>query len=190
MAVLRDRTSRLVGEFAPGDRVPGALITRIEGTRVYLLHANQNEFIDLLDTGADVEPSQAAASAPPRHPADPTSQESERGIRKLGDRSYEIQRSTLDGFLGNMNLLARSARILPEVRDGRPAGFRLTTVAPQGPFAKIGLQNSDLIVSINGLELASAEKALEAYGKLRSATHLSLELERQGKRTTLDYSVR
>jgi general secretion pathway protein C len=190
MAVLRDRTSRSIGAFSPGDRVKGALIARIEETRVYLLHASQEEFLDLLDSPADQKPPPPALAAPTRQPAAPISPEGDRGIRKTGDRSYEIQRSTLEGFLGNMNLLAGSARILPEVRNGRPAGFRLLSVLPQGPFARLGLQPGDIIVSINGLELTSPEKAFEVYGKLRSAASLSLGLERTGKRTTLEYAIR
>ena len=54
----------------------------------------------------------------------------------------------------------RAARIVPETRDGKPAGFRLFSVRPDGPFAKIGLQNGDVISAINGLEMTSPDKAL------------------------------
>ena len=52
--------------------------------------------------------------------------------------------------------------------DGKAAGFRLFSVRPDGPFAKIGLQNSDVISAINGLEMTSPEKALEVYTKLKT----------------------
>ena len=89
-----------------------------------------------------------------------------------------------------MSLLSRSARIVPEIRDGKAAGFRLYSVRPDGPFAKIGMQNGDVISSINGLEITSPEKALEVYAKLKSASHLSLGLERNGQRITKDYTIR
>ncbi|HEX7596845.1 MAG TPA: type II secretion system protein GspC, partial [Polyangia bacterium] len=103
---------------------------------------------------------------------------------------YEIQRSTLESVLGNMSLLSRSARIVPEMRDGRAAGFRLYAVKPDGPFAKIGMTNGDIISSINGLEITSPEKALEVYAKLKSASHLTLGMERNGSKVTKDYSIR
>ena len=113
---------------------------------------------------------------------DALSAEMDRGIKKTGEHTYELQRSTLESVLGNMNLLSRSARIVPEIKDGKAAGFR--------PFAKIGMQNGDVIASINGLEITSPEKALEVYAKLKSASHLSLGLERNGQKITKDYSIR
>jgi general secretion pathway protein C len=193
-AVLRDRESKAVGAFASGDRVMGALITGIDETRLHLLHGGREEFLDLLDTetirAAAPAESSTRGPAPSAEPGHGLSRELDRGIRKVGERAFEIQRSTLEALLGNVGLLATSARITPEIRDGRTAGLRLVSVQPQGPFAKIGLQSGDVILSINGLELTSPERGFEVFGKLRSASHLSLELERARKRAVIDYSVR
>jgi len=113
-----------------------------------------------------------------------------KGIKKLGEHNYELQRGTLESVLGNMNLLSRSARIVPEMKDGKAAGFRLFAVRPDGPFAMIGMQNGDIISSINGLEITSPEKALEVYAKLKSASHLSLGMERNGQKVTKEYNIR
>src|SRR4029079_12465657 len=88
------------------------------------------------------------------------------------------------------SMLSRSARIVPEIRDGRAAGFRLFSVRPDGPFAKIGLQNGDVISAINGLELTSPDKALEVYTKLKSASHLSVGVERNGPQVPKAYNIR
>jgi general secretion pathway protein C len=193
-AVLRDRVSKAVGAFAAGELVRGALILRIDEMRVYLLNGGREEFLDLLGAEATTTTAPAESSGQdagsPTGSANGTSHELERGIRKVGERAYVIQRSTLENLLGNVNSLARSARIMPEIRDGRAAGFRLHSVLPQGPFAKIGMQNGDVIVSINGLELTSPEQGFEVYGKLKSASHLGLELERGGKRMVIEYSIR
>ena len=79
---------------------------------------------------------------------------------------------------------------MPEVRDGKAAGFRLFSVRPDGPFGKIGLQNGDVIYAINGLEMISPDKALEIYTKLKSANHLAVALERNGQKITKDYNIR
>ena len=52
------------------------------------------------------------------------------------------------------------------------------------------MQNGDIISSINGMEITSPEKALEVYSKLKSASHLSLGMERNGQKVTKDYSIR
>ncbi len=198
VAIIRDTESKSSGAFQVGDKVKGATITAIEEVRVYLDNAGKNEFLDLNDTVENAPmavattpaPTVAAAPPPPPPSSDPLSAELDQGIKKISENQYEIQRRTLESVLGNMSLLSRSARIVPEIRDGKAAGFRLYSVRPDGPFAKIGMQNGDVIASINGLEITSPEKALEVYAKLKSASHLSLGLERNGQRVTKDYNIR
>jgi general secretion pathway protein C len=190
---LRDTETKYVGAFRTGETVRGAKIIGIDETRVHLDNAGKPEFIDLLEpeapaAGAAPAPAPVAAATPPA--GDAFSAELDRGIKKTGENSYEIQRSTLESVLGNMSLLARSARIVPEMRDGKAAGFRLYSVRSDGPFAKIGMQNGDVLSAINGLEITSPEKALEVYAKLKSASHLSLGVERNGQRVTKEYSIR
>jgi general secretion pathway protein C len=191
--VLRDTETKESGAFRAGEKVKGAIVTGIDETRLHLDNGGKPEYLDLLDSetpSANTTPTPAAVSPTPSTGGDALSQELDRGIRKTGEHTYEIQRGTLESVLGNMSLLSRSARIVPEIRDGKAAGFRLYSVRPDGPFAKIGMQNGDVISSINGLEITSPEKALEVYAKLKSASHLSLGLERNGQRITKDYSIR
>jgi general secretion pathway protein C len=192
VAIIRDTEDRSMGAFGVGGKVHEAIITEIQETRIYLENAGKTEFLDLLDAAVNgpANPSPPVAAVAPQPGGDALSQEMDRGIRKTGEHSYEIQRQTLESVLGNMNLLSRSARIVPEIKDGKAAGFRLYSVRPDGPFAKIGMQNGDVIASINGLEITSPEKALEVYAKLKSASHLSLGLERNGQKVTKDYSIR
>jgi general secretion pathway protein C len=191
-ATLRDTETKFVGAFRAGEKVKGATITGIDETRVHLDNQGRQEYIDLLEIEGAVATS--TVTPPPTTTSagsgDAFSQELDRGIKKTGEHTYEIQRATLESVLGNMSLLSRSARIVPEIRDGKAAGFRLYSVRPDGPFAKIGMQNGDVLSAINGLEITSPEKALEVYAKLKSASHLSLGLERNGARITKDYSIR
>jgi general secretion pathway protein C len=190
VAIVRDTEDKSMGAFGVGSKVHTATITEILETRIYLDNGGKTEFLDLLDAANAAAPAPVAAAVTPQPGGDALSQEMDRGIRKTGEHAYEIQRQTLESVLGNMNLLSRSARIVPEIKDGKSAGFRLYSVRPDGPFAKIGMQNGDVISSINGLEITSPEKALEVYAKLKSASHLSLGLERNGQKVTKDYSIR
>jgi general secretion pathway protein C len=196
VAVVRDTEDKSLGAYGAGDKIHNAKVIGIEETRVYLDNGGKTEFLDLLEgtkgpATAVAEPQtnavsgQAAAGS-----GDALTSEMAKGIKKTGEHTYEIQRSTLESVLGNMSLLSRSARIVPEIRDGKAAGFRLYSVRPEGPFALIGMQNGDVISSINGLEITSPEKALEVYAKLKSASHLSLGLERNGAKVAKEYSIR
>jgi len=188
IAVIRDVDEKSAGPYSIGSKIREAVVSHIDDDRVYLDINGRKEYLDLLDKAPPAPGAPPPIAAAP--PADPLMAELENGIKKTGEHNYEVQRRTVDSLLGNMSLLSRSARIVPEIRDGKAAGFRLFSVRPDGPFAKIGLQNGDVISAINGLEMTSPDKALEVYTKLKSASHLSVGLERNGQKITKEYNIR
>jgi general secretion pathway protein C len=177
LAVVRDTETHGFRLVAPGDHLRGATVVDVGETRLRLDHQGRSELLDLL---------QVPALAPAPIAATPL----DRGIRQLADGSYEIERATLEALLADTPALLQAARVVPELRDGRAAGFRLHAVRPDGILARIGLRNGDVVVAVNGLPLTAPERALDAFVKLRSASHVSLSLERGGQRLTADYRIR
>jgi general secretion pathway protein C len=53
----------------------------------------------------------------------------------------------------------------------------------------LGLQDGDVIRSLNGYEFSSPERMLEAYARLRDATELRLDFTRGGQATTNKYAI-
>ncbi|HVU53339.1 MAG TPA: type II secretion system protein GspC [Polyangia bacterium] len=189
IAIIRDTEQKSSGPYSIGMKIRDATITDISETRVDLDVNGREEYIELFDKGP--APAAAApAAAAPAPSGDPLAAELQKGIKKTGENNYEVQRGTVDSLLNNMSALSRAARIVPELKDGRAAGFRLFSVRPDGPFALIGLQNGDVISSINGLEMNSPDQALMVYTKLKSASHLSVGLERNGQKITKEYNIR
>jgi general secretion pathway protein C len=188
MAIIRDTEQKSAGPYSIGSKVREATITDISETRVDLEISGRKEYLELFDKGPGAAP--AAVAAAPTPSGDPLTAELQKGVKKTGEHTYEVQRGTVDSLLGNMSALSRAARIVPEIKDGRAAGFRLFSVRPDGPFAMIGLQNGDVISAINGLEMSSPDQALMVYTKLKSASHLSVGLERSGQKITKEYNIR
>jgi len=188
VAIIRDNDAKSAGPHNVGSTIRDATIEDIEEDKVYLdFGAGRHEYLDLLDRP---QPAGAPAPVASNTPADPLAAELDKGIKKLGENNYEVQRGTVDALLGNMGALAKGARIVPETKDGKPAGFRLFSIRPDGPFAKIGLLNGDVVSAINGLEMNSPDQALLAYTKLKTANHLSVAIERNGQKITKDYNIR
>jgi general secretion pathway protein C len=189
MAIIRDNDDKSSGPYGVGSKIREATIDQIDETRVYLdFGGGRREYLELLDTPAP--PPNAPAAAAPAAAKDPLAEALDKGIKKTGPNSYEVQHATLDSLLGNMAVLSKAARIVPEMKDGKSAGFRLLSIKSDGPFGKIGLQNGDIISAINGLEMTSPDKALEVYTKLKTANHLSVGLDRNGQKVTMDYNIR
>ena len=111
-----------------------------------------------------------------------------RAIRWEGTH-YEIDRALIDRLLSEPPLPAASARIVPAIQSGRPAGFRIYAIRPCSLLDRLGLRNGDRVKSVNGVDLASPERALAAYQGLRQASDVVIQLERRGEDLALRYHV-
>lgn len=80
-------------------------------------------------------------------------------------------------------------RVAPVRQDGKVIGLRLFGIRPTSVLGSLGLRNGDRLESINGFEIASPEKALQAYAQLRSASRLHVRLNRVGKPLQLDLNI-
>jgi len=107
-------------------------------------------------------------------------------IQKISDTEFQVDRSVVDKVLENQAELMRSARIIPETKDGQVVGVRLFGIRPDTLLGSLGIQNGDRLETINGFSMSSPEKALEAYTRLRSAEGLKLQVNRRGQPVTLD----
>ena len=75
-------------------------------------------------------------------------------------------------------------------KDGKVVGVRMFGIRPDTLLGTLGLQNGDRLESINGFNMASPEKALEAYARLRTADHLTVQVNRRGANQNLDYNIK
>jgi general secretion pathway protein C len=194
-AAIHDTSADKTALFAIGAKVPGdAVITDILDRRVMLENAGRTEYLELaLEEGAQAEGSTApqVASSQFRSPEPlPEMEQVAGGIRRSGSNSWEIQRGTLDRLLGDTTLLARSARLVPSVKDGQPNGFTLYGVRRGSLYTLLGMFNGDTINAINGHPITTPDKALEIYTKLRAAGHVTLSFTRKGVTLTHEYNIR
>jgi general secretion pathway protein C len=113
-----------------------------------------------------------------------------KGIQKVSANEYNIDRAVVDKILENQADLMRQARIVPEQENGRVVGIRLFGVRADTLLGTLGMQNGDRLQTINGFEMGSPEKALEAYARLRTADKLTISLNRNGANMNLDYNIK
>ncbi|MGO9836165.1 MAG: type II secretion system protein GspC [Polyangiaceae bacterium] len=133
--------------------------------------------------------SAAPAAAPAPKGASPVSDDIKKGIQKVGPNEFKIDRSVVDKILENQADLMRQARIVPEQENGKVVGIRLFGVRPDTLLGTLGMENGDRLEKINGFDMASPEKALEAYARLRTADQLVVSVNRRGQETNIDYNI-
>jgi general secretion pathway protein C len=83
-----------------------------------------------------------------------------------------VPRDELNRWLTNLPEVATQARIVPD-----------------SLYAKLGIQNGDVIRRINGYEMNSPDRALEVYQKVRDAVRIEIDLERRGEGLRNSYSI-
>jgi general secretion pathway protein C len=196
-ATIVNSENQMQGAYAVGDPVPGASksgkVKSIHFKYIDFENNNRVERLVLLGATPPATATPVASETPQLNPdenKDDMQAAVDSGIKKIDDTTYEIDKSLVEKVLLNPMAVAKGARVVPSMKNGKPDGFKLYAIRPSSAFAKLGLTNGDTLQSINGFELTSADKALEVYTKLREATSLEVEVTRRGKPVTLKYSIR
>jgi len=181
VAIIRDDLAGTVGPYGMGARVGEATIAVMTDMNVVLQVGRDGceQVLSLVDQGPRPPPDKCGGAPDPIP----------NGIRQTGPRAYEVQRVVIDRLLGG-GMTPPWPRIVPESRNDALAGFRVFGIRPDSPFAALGLSNGDLLLAVNGRSIATAEAAMAAFAPLKAASHIWLEVERDGRRVRLDYAIR
>jgi general secretion pathway protein C len=112
-----------------------------------------------------------------------------KGVKKVGDFDYTIDRQMLDEQLADLTQLGMQARVIPNYRKGKYEGFKLVGVRPGSLYRAIGIRSGDIIRSINGSAINSPNKAMELFTQLKMSSTIKMEVERRGKIETFNYNI-
>lgn len=175
-----------------GAMVEGRTVARIEGEHVWLREADGSRYCFVSTTAparatktSVVPPIAAAPAAGPTLPKGVLE-----GIQRIDDNHYAIDRTVRDVVFSSPTELMKSLRIAPEMQGGKAIGVRLQTLDGGSLLSHLGLRAGDVVRSINGFDVTSPEKMLEAYGKLQSAPSVEVSIVRGGAPTVIGFEVR
>jgi len=174
-----------------GDDVDGKTVKYIGWDRVWLAGGGQlcqSQMFKPAPPPSSSAP--AAAPMPSAHPGTGVSEDIKKGIQRVGPNEFNVDRGVVDKILENQAELMRQARIVPEQENGKVVGIRLFGVRPDTLLGTLGMENGDRLQTINGFDMTSPEKALEAYARLRTADHLTIQINRKGTDQNLDYNIK
>ncbi|RKH67108.1 general secretion pathway protein GspC [Corallococcus aberystwythensis] len=176
MASIHELPAGSAHSLMVSDVIQGARVFAIERERILLLVDGRLEYIDGFGAVAPVPVNV--------HPGAVLG----RGIRETGAGTYVVPREDVTEALTHLNELSMQARVVPAFNGGRVVGFKLFSIREESLYSRLGLRNGDVLQRINGLDLDSPDKALEAFTKLRDARRIELQIERGGSpvRKTFD----
>lgn len=105
-------------------------------------------------------------------------------IHKISDTQFQVERSAVPQIIQNYAQLAAGLRTRP-TKDG----VRMSGIKSNSILSTLGMKNGDILKTINGYDMGDQDKALEAYAKLKTASKLTIVLDRGGSPTTLDIGI-
>lgn len=180
-ATLRVLSTEVQGSWGLEEKVPGVgKITRVGGASIDVMDESGNtKTISLLDQVAAVAPG-AATPAGDAHAPRKVENPFEGRIKKLGDGSYEVDRSVVRELVAGGGAGA-GATASPIVEKNEVKGLRMRGVRPNSAAGQIGLRSGDTIASIDGEAIKTMEQMLDLYGKLDKLNGIELQGTRAGK---------
>ncbi|MGB5623989.1 MAG: hypothetical protein WBN65_15985 [Gammaproteobacteria bacterium] len=115
--------------------------------------------------------SQDLPSAPPRYDISLPLADFERAV---GDRQRLVSQISLE----------------PSVHDGYLQGYRVAWLLPGGDFHRLGLQDGDVILSLNGVAASDPGTFMQTINALRGQPNFDLLVERSGQPVAYSYTLR
>lgn len=199
VAITLNGASRL---YRVGSTVDGKTIEYIDRHHVFMISGTQRCYMAMFEpetSGAPGAAAPAVAEATPTPTATPattaesgdgiSNEDMESGITRQSDRNFTVQRSFLEEVMRNQEEIMRTARVIPHEENGRVVGVKMYGIRRNSVLGRLGIQNGDMLRTMNGFDLTSPDTALEAYTRLSGADALSLSVVRRGQPLTIDYSV-
>lgn len=182
LAVIADagnaeRTWRVGEEVSPGVR-----LAAVYADRVVVARGGVEETLKLprdtnLVAPTTLQPTPARASSRDAAPAPAAGAKPEPASAKA-PASWE---QVVEHLRRNPDELARRVKLVPVLDDGRLAGVRVSTGTDVSLLNQIGLQQGDVVTSVNGQPLDSIERGQQIMSSLGSASSVRVTVQRAGR---------
>jgi general secretion pathway protein C len=101
-------------------------------------------------------------------------------------RNLTLDRKTVNNNLGNLNALMKGAVVRPFIHKGVQEGLIVSNIVPNSLYEKMGLQNGDILIDINGKRI-NAASLMQAADILRYGSRIALNIKRKGREETINY---
>jgi len=101
-----------------------------------------------------------------------------------------IDRREIENAVDNLPQLMAKARLIPNINDGKPDGFRIFAIMEGSLYAKIGLQNGDILHRVNGVDVKDPQNLLKVFEQLKDESAIVVDLVRNNQKETFNYEIR
>ena len=165
-AIIENQSTGNQSAYREGDRVGDLLIKKILSGSVVIGTNMGDQMLSIAYGGR----SEGDAQSPPQ--------------------MARLNRKEVDATLPDYMQLMQEIRVRPHLEAGQPGGFLVYKIEPDSIFAKMGLENGDVIKAVNGRPVTTTQEAIEFYGALKTGTKVSLDIRRDESTQALHFEIR
>ena len=111
-------------------------------------------------------------------------------LKKLGPGKFEVSRAEVQQTMENPAQFFSQMRALPHFVNGKTDGFSISQVQPGSVFQQLGLQDGDLLTSIDGQPVTNPMQAMGLIQAVKTASAIDLTVNRGGAPTSVHLDLR
>ncbi len=175
IAIIMDNQSGRQEKLGVGDKYRDAEIVLILRNQVVLNYNGKNERLIM-----GIEKIRAEDKA----------DEAEEAIGADGVETFNISKDFVAKSINDISQIMSTVRVTPHFKDGKPAGFRVSRIKKESILNTMGFKDGDIISSVNGQEINTAEDVMRLYNTLKDSNFFGIGLIRDGQSKTLNFKVR
>jgi general secretion pathway protein C len=111
-------------------------------------------------------------------------------LKKEGPGKFEVSRAEVQQTMENPMEFFTQMRAMPHIVNGKTDGFSISQVAPGSVFQQLGLQDGDLLTSIDGQPVTNPMQAMGLIQAVKTASAIDLTVNRGGTPTSVHLDLR
>jgi len=111
------------------------------------------------------------------------------GIENVGNK-FTISKALLDEKIKDLASILTQARAVKIQNPDGSLSFKMTEMDPEGIFPYLGLQDQDIITSINGKPINDLNEVMSLFGRIKNLDNLQLGIKREGATSVQEYSIK
>ncbi|WP_419781744.1 PDZ domain-containing protein [Maridesulfovibrio sp.] len=96
-----------------------------------------------------------------------------------------VNKAEASEVLDDPNAFLKQALFKPNTKNGKTQGFRVTNIQSNSMLKKLGLEDGDVLLRVNGEMITGPTKLLQVYGSLSSSSAISIDVDRKGQMLSL-----
>ncbi len=187
-AVIEDRATHEQRVYRLQDVVKdGAVLVKVERNQVIVQQGSQQQILVLYTDGTE---DVGAPGSPGGQRGSVETPAAMSGVKQVQPNRWVLDKQEVAAALSNLPQLLTKARVIPNFTEGKPDGFKIFSIAPDSLYAKIGLQNGDVLQQINGVEIKDPENFMRVFQQLKDETNIALDFVRNNRRESFAYEIR